>query len=143
MKLTATFAVLTIFVVKAVVANGATNALLQARAELKDDAIEEVWARFYDELLDLEDNEELFGRGPPRPATTNLPVPPGSPRRRHGKRSLLASHFPAPFSTPRLINEFRMTKDSPRRRHGKRSPMDDEELFERTYAPTLPAGFSE
>ncbi|KAH6906377.1 hypothetical protein BKA70DRAFT_1429065 [Coprinopsis sp. MPI-PUGE-AT-0042] len=55
MKFTATFAVLAVFVSKAVVSAAPTPAydsLLEARSEFVESALEEVWARFYDELLE-------------------------------------------------------------------------------------------
>ncbi|KAH6906384.1 hypothetical protein BKA70DRAFT_1494541 [Coprinopsis sp. MPI-PUGE-AT-0042] len=79
MKFAATFAVLAVFVAKAVVSAAPVvppyDSALEARSDFVEGALEEVWARFYDELVEereydedafefREYDEELFERAP-------------------------------------------------------------------------------
>ena len=72
MKFSATFAVLAVFVSKAVVSAApmpAYKSAIETRAEFVESALEEVWERFYDELLEeVEareyDSEDIFERAP-------------------------------------------------------------------------------
>ncbi|KAH6897520.1 hypothetical protein BKA70DRAFT_1315914 [Coprinopsis sp. MPI-PUGE-AT-0042] len=79
MKFTATFAVLAVFATKAVVLAAPTHgydALVEARSEFVESALEEVWARFCNELLeDIEArdyDEEIFERSPMKKFATDL-----------------------------------------------------------------------
>jgi hypothetical protein len=81
MKFTASFAVLAVFVSQAVVNAAPTPAAydLEARADFTDGALEEVWSRFYDELLeDVEarefDDEEISERAPMKKFAQDLAV---------------------------------------------------------------------
>lgn len=81
MKFTASFAVLAVFVSQAVVNAAPMPAAydLEARADFVDGALEEVWSRFYDELLEeVEarefDDEEIFERAPMKKFAKDLAV---------------------------------------------------------------------
>ncbi|KAH6906383.1 hypothetical protein BKA70DRAFT_1287391 [Coprinopsis sp. MPI-PUGE-AT-0042] len=86
MKFTAAFAILAVFASKAVVSAAPApiyESLQEARSEFIESALEEVWARFYDELLEVESrayddmddfeareyyDEEIFERSPMKKA---------------------------------------------------------------------------
>ncbi|KAH6906403.1 hypothetical protein BKA70DRAFT_407632 [Coprinopsis sp. MPI-PUGE-AT-0042] len=71
MKFTAAFAILAAFTSTAVVSAAPApvyDSLIEARSEFVESALEEVWARFYDELLETYESrayaEDVFERSP-------------------------------------------------------------------------------
>ncbi|KAH6897515.1 hypothetical protein BKA70DRAFT_1406767 [Coprinopsis sp. MPI-PUGE-AT-0042] len=90
MKFTAAFAILAVFASKAVVSAAPApiyESLQEARSEFIESALEEVWARFYDELLEVESrayddmddfeareyyDEDIFERSPMKKFTVDL-----------------------------------------------------------------------
>lgn len=83
MKFTASFAVLAVFVSQAVVSAAPApvqfDGAVEARADLVDGALDDVWSRFYDELLEEAeargfDDEDLFERAPMKKFAQDLAV---------------------------------------------------------------------
>ncbi|KAH6906406.1 hypothetical protein BKA70DRAFT_1494590 [Coprinopsis sp. MPI-PUGE-AT-0042] len=158
MKFTATFAVLAVFVTNVVVISAAPiaptyDAALEARSDLSEGNLDDVWARFYDGLLDeveereydddvfesREYDEEIYARAPMKKfvsdVASNLAQNANSYAKQHTQHqnAQIRQGLPrAPFVVAHKASAPSYTSGRTHSTSGKKRSIDiDEEIFER------------